>query len=108
MFVEFYDVTSYGCDVFIEVAQLGPDRVRGGVGIEMTFSMMILRSRIPDSRLFSMNWSDHRRTLSFPAWVSEFIRQRCRCAVSCAARDIPCRILFPKRIGVLVKVHHNA
>ena len=38
MFVEFYDVTSYGSDVFIEIAQLGPDRVRGGVGIEMTFS----------------------------------------------------------------------
>ena len=38
MFVEFYDVTSNGGDVFIEVAQLGPDRVRGGVGIEMAFS----------------------------------------------------------------------
>ena len=38
MFVEFYDVTSYSCDVFIEVAQLGPDRIRGGVGVEMTFS----------------------------------------------------------------------
>ena len=38
MFIEFYDVRSYGCDVFIEIAQLGPDRVRGGIGIEMTFS----------------------------------------------------------------------
>ena len=38
MFVEFYDVTSDGCDVFIEVAPLGPDQVRGGVGVEMTFS----------------------------------------------------------------------
>ena len=37
MFFELYDVTSYGCDVFIEVAQLGPDRIRGGVGVEMTF-----------------------------------------------------------------------
>ena len=38
MFVEFYDVTSYGSDVFIEVAKLGPDRVRCGVGIKVTFS----------------------------------------------------------------------
>ena len=37
MFVEFDDVASNGCDVFINVAQLCPDRVRGGIGVEMTF-----------------------------------------------------------------------
>ena len=37
MFVEFNDIASDGCDVFIKVAQLYPDRIRGGVGVEMTF-----------------------------------------------------------------------
>ena len=37
MFVEFDDIASDGCDVFIKVAQLCPDRVRSVVGIEMTF-----------------------------------------------------------------------
>ena len=37
MFVEFDDIASNGCDVFIKVAQLCPDRVRGGIGVEMTF-----------------------------------------------------------------------
>ena len=38
MFVEFDYVTSNGCDVFIEVAQLGPDRIHGGISVEMAFS----------------------------------------------------------------------
>ena len=38
MFIEFDDIASDGCDIFIKVAQLCPDRVRGGIGIEMTFS----------------------------------------------------------------------
>ena len=37
MFVEFDDVTSDGCDVFIEVAQLGPDQIHGDIGVEMAF-----------------------------------------------------------------------
>ena len=37
MFVEFDGITSDGCDVFIKVVQLCPDRIRGGVGVEMTF-----------------------------------------------------------------------
>ena len=37
MFIEFDDIASDGCDVFIKVAQLCPDRVRGGIGVKMTF-----------------------------------------------------------------------
>ena len=37
MFIEFDDIASIGCDVFIKVAQLCPDRIRGGIGVEMTF-----------------------------------------------------------------------
>ena len=37
MFVEFDNIASDGRDVFIKVAQLCSDRVRSGVGIEMTF-----------------------------------------------------------------------
>ena len=38
MFIEFDDIASDGCDIFIKVAQLCPDRVRGGIGVKMTFS----------------------------------------------------------------------
>ena len=37
MFIEFDDIASEGYDVFIKVAQLCPDRVRGGIGVKMTF-----------------------------------------------------------------------
>ena len=37
MCVEFDDVTSDGYDIFIKVVQLCPDRICGGVGVEMAF-----------------------------------------------------------------------
>ena len=36
MFIEFDNIASNGCDIFIKVAQLCPDRVRGGIGDKMT------------------------------------------------------------------------
>ena len=47
MFVEFDDIASHGCDVFIEVAQLCPDRIRGGIGVEMTFPNDDLEKEYP-------------------------------------------------------------
>ena len=37
MFIEFDNIASDGCDVFIKIVQMCPDRVRGGIGVKMTF-----------------------------------------------------------------------
>ena len=47
MFIEFDDIASYGCDVFIKVAQLCPDRVRSGIGLKMTFPIDDLEKEDP-------------------------------------------------------------
>ena len=52
MFIEFDDIASDGCDIFIKVAQLCPNRVHGGIGIKMTFSNDDLEEEDPG--LFSI------------------------------------------------------